>query len=410
MFFKSYSLTEYLLFFGYLIPLISLFFYSFTQIDLSLALSRNESMQEIVRAFQQIGYFERPLSANLFLVITVLLFFFYILFLTLAMKGKLRKIVAWSLIGVSAGILTFSYNAFSYDVFNYIFDAKIITNYGENPYMQKALDYPEDPMLSFMRWTHRVYPYGPVWLGLTVPLSFIGFQFFLPTFILFKIAIAASFIGCVYFIGKILQKVAPDREVIGLVFYGLNPLILIESVVSVHIDSVMMFFALWAMYQLIVQKHIIAYGALTLSIGIKFATGALLPVFLVVHRMRKLRKPIQWGYVFGFCAILLIGAVIAQSMRSTFQPWYLIDVLAFSALIGYRYFVIIPAIIISFIAILNYLPFLYYGNWDKPIPQMLHDVNFFSYSLAFFSVVMWFLYQQLRFAHSVRKSKKKSKS
>jgi hypothetical protein len=407
MFFKSFSIKEYLLLFSYLVPLIGLFLYSFTQIDLSLALSRNESMQEVVRTFQQIGYFERPLSANLFLIITVLLFIFYIVFLRLALQGKLRKIVVWTLIGISAGILTFSYNAFSYDVFNYIFDAKIITNYGDNPYVQKALDYPEDPMLSFMRWTHRVYPYGPVWLGLTLPLSFIGFQFFLPTFLLFKIFIAASFVGSVYFIGKILQKVAPDREIAGLVFYGLNPLILIESVVSTHIDSVMMFFALWAMYLLVSQRHVFSYGALVLSIGIKFATAVLLPVFLIVHRMKNIQKKIRWGYIFGLCVMLLIGATIAQSMRSNFQPWYLIDVLAFGALIGYRYYVLIPAIVISFAAVLNYLPFLFYGNWDKPIPQMLNDLNFFSYSLAFFLVVMWFFYQQIRYAQAVKKNKKR---
>ena len=75
----------------------------------------------------------------------------------MAKKKKISKPFVWLIIFVSALLLVFSYNAFSYDIFNYIFDAKIFTHYHQNPYLQKALDYPGDPMLSFMRWTHRVY-------------------------------------------------------------------------------------------------------------------------------------------------------------------------------------------------------------------------------------------------------------
>ena len=404
--FLSLSVKEKLLFFLYLLPLFSLFFYSFTQIDLSLALSRNEGLQEIVKSFQQIGYFNRPLSTTLFIAITLTLFIFYITFLRMAFKKKISKAFAWILIGTATIVLTFSYNAFSYDIFNYIFDAKIITEYGQNPYMQKALDYPQDPMLSFMRWTHRVYPYGPVWLALTVPISFIGLQIFLLTFLLFKLFIVATFVGCVYFIGKILQKVAPEREVLGILFFGLNPLLLVESVISAHIDIVMMCAALLATYLFVNEKHKASYGMLFVSIGIKFVTAALLPVFLVVQRMKSQYITIRWSYVFGACLMLLIGGVIAQSMRSNFQPWYLIDVLAFAALISHRYYIVIPSIIISFFALLNYVPFLYVGNWDKPIPQALSDMNFLSYSLSFLIVGMYFFFKQVQFARRVKKNKK----
>ncbi len=405
--FQNVSLKDYILLFCFCIPLIGLFLYSFTQIDLSLALSRNAALQEIVRSFQQIGYFERPLSAALFIAIVVILFGFYITFLTLAAKGKIRKNFAWILIGAATIILTFSYNAFSYDIFNYIFDAKIVTHYGDNPYVQKALDYPQDPMLSFMRWTHREYPYGPFWLVLTVPLSFIGFQFFLPTFILFKLLMVASFVGSVYFIGKILKAVTPDREVMGIIFFGLNPLVLIESVVSAHIDIVMMFFALFAFYMLVGEKYGKAYGVLLLSIGIKFATAVLLPLFVIIQRMKAERISRRWGFLIGMAVVLLIGGVIAQSYRGNFQPWYLIDVFAFAALIAYRYYVLIPVVIVSFVALMNYTPFLFLGNWDKPVPQIISDMNFLSYSAAFLVITAYFFYKQVLFAINVKKKKKK---
>jgi alpha-1,6-mannosyltransferase len=274
----------------YITTIVALFLYSFTQIDLSLTFSRIDFLHEIVKSFQYVGYFNRPLSTFIYVFLIVLLFNFYLGFLVLAYTKLLSKKMLWKLIIITTVILTFSYNAFSYDIFNYIFDAKIITHYQQNPYLHKALDFAGDPMLSFMRWTHRVYPYGPVWLGLTVPLSFLGFQFFLPTFFLFKSLIAASFLGTLYFIGKIFQKVAPEKEIFGLVFFGLQPLIIIESLVSGHLDIVMFFFAAWAVYLLLQKKYLFSFLLLFVSIGIKFVTGFLLPLFIVVFLLKKLKN------------------------------------------------------------------------------------------------------------------------
>ena len=155
-------------FISYLITLVALFLYSYTQIDLSLTFSRIAPLRTLVGYFQYIGYFNRPLSTLIFVFLIIFLFNFYLGFLVLARTQQLSKKYVWKLIILTTIILAFTYNAFSYDLFNYIFDAKIITHYHLNPYIHKALDFPGDPMLSFMHWTHRVYPYGPLWLGLTI--------------------------------------------------------------------------------------------------------------------------------------------------------------------------------------------------------------------------------------------------
>src|SRR3989344_7264882 len=141
----------------YVLTIIFLFLYSFTQVDLNLTLSQFSLWQITQKFFQQIGYFNRPLSTTFYILIIFLLFGFYFFFLSLASKNKIRKNKIWFLTIVSTIILSFSYNAFSYDLFNYMFDAKIITHYGQNPYLHKALDFSTDPMLNFMRWTHRTY-------------------------------------------------------------------------------------------------------------------------------------------------------------------------------------------------------------------------------------------------------------
>src|SRR3972149_7469943 len=210
------------IFYGWIISSVGLLLYSFTQVDLSLTLSQVSVWQTIQKLLQQIGYFNRPLSTLIFLLIMFLMFTLYALTLNFVKNNIFDGRAVWKIIIFVSVILFFAYNAFSYDLFNYIFDAKIVTYYNQNPYEHKALDYPGDPMLSFMHWTHRFFPYGPTWLGLTAPLSFIGMQFFLPTFFLFKILISMSFLGTVFFIGKILQKVYPDNEVFIVAFFALT--------------------------------------------------------------------------------------------------------------------------------------------------------------------------------------------
>src|SRR5260221_2129105 len=139
----------------YIIVCLSLFLYSFTQIDLSLTFSRITFLRNLVKNFQYIGYFNRPLSTYIYGTLLGLLYLFYGIFLYLAKKNRLEKKYIWRIIIVTAVIFTLAYNAFSYDLFNYIFDAKIITHYHQNPYINMALNYPRDPMLSFMHWTQR---------------------------------------------------------------------------------------------------------------------------------------------------------------------------------------------------------------------------------------------------------------
>lgn len=285
---------------------------------------------------------------------------------------------------MSTGVLALSYNAFSYDLFNYLFDAKIFTFYHQNPYLHKPLDFTGDPMLSFMHWTHRTYPYGPIWLVLTVPLSFIGFQFFLPTLVLFKLLMAGSFLGSVYFVGKILRKIAPQREVLGLIFFGLSPLLVIESVISAHVDIVMLFFALWAFYLLVLKKHWWALGLLLFSIGIKFVTVFLLPVFLFVWFLHSRGKRIIWANVIiTSVALLSVAIVLVSFLQGNFQPWYLIAPLSFAALISNRFVILWPSLVLSIAALKSYLPYLFLGNWDPPVPQLLLVVYFLGLLIAF---------------------------
>jgi len=359
----------------FLFSFILLLLYSYTQIDLNLFLSKYEPIPSFQKFFQHIGYFQRPLSTYLYLGILGLLFALYFYALDLAKKNKLKIRDFWKIVIAGGIILTFSYNAFSYDLFNYIFDAKIVTYYAQNPYEHKALDYAGDPMLNFMRWTHRTYPYGPSWLGLTVPLSFLGMNFFLPTAILFKSLATAAYFGTVWFISKILNKIDPKNAIFGMVFFALNPLVLIEGLVSAHLDIAMMFFGVLAFYLLANKNYMTSFLSLLFSIGIKFATGFLLPIFAWVWFKKG---SIDWERVVQYSIVLMSLSVMTATIRTNFQPWYLISVLPFAALASKKYYIFIPAIVLSFTSLLIYVPYLYIGNWDPPIPTQLFWITTFG--------------------------------
>jgi len=352
----------------WLIGVLALFAYSFTQIDLGLTLTRASWWQEVQIAFQQIGYFQRPLSTALFLLIVLLLFGGYGLVL------KNRRWL-WPLIFLTAAILWLSYNAFSYDLFNYIMDAKMITFYHQNPYQHKALDFSGDPMLGFMHWTHRTYPYGPVWLVISVLISFLGFGKLLPTMMLFKtLAVGSYLLAC-----WLVAKIAFSKK--ALVFFAFSPLVIIETLVSGHHDLLMMALALAGFWFLKQKKVWLAWLILLLSIGIKFATGLLVPVFLLIMIRQRQGKKIDWEQVWWASLILMVIAFLGAVYRAGhIMPWYLLYPLPFVALLAKKWLFWLTGIF-SLGLLLHYAPFLYLGHWNSPVPQIHNYLTFGS--LAF---------------------------
>jgi len=309
------------------------------------------------------------------------LFALYGLTLKLANEKKIDVRQLWKIIIPVSLILFLAYNAFSYDLFNYIFDAKIVTHYHLNPYQHKALDFPGDPMLSFMHWTHRVYPYGPAWLLLTVPISFVGFGYFIVTFYLFKLLMLASFIGSVYLISKIAKKIELNVQ-LAIVAFALNPLVLIESLVSAHNDIVMIFFGLCAVYLYLEKKLLGSFFTIEFSAAIKFATGFLL-IGLIIDKFAKLNKQ---KFIYLLTALGILATILATN-RTQFQPWYLIYFLPFAAFAANKKFVLIPIFVISLFALLEYLPYLYLGNWDPPVPFILNNITYGSIIISIVLVI-----------------------
>ena len=87
--------------------------------------------------------------------------------------------------------------------------------------------------------------------------------------------------------------------------------------------------------------------------------------------------------------VTMLIAIIVASLRTNFQPWYLLYVLPVASLISQKKLIFIPSVISSFVILFEYVPYLYTGNWDPPIPIVL---GYITLSAVVLSIIGGCLY------------------
>lgn len=345
----------------YILNLSVLTVYSYSQIDLNLTLSQNSGYQTFQKTLLQLGYYYRTWSAGIFIVLIIGLFIHYGVMLYLTSKRTIHMSHVLLIIVITIVALLFSYPAFSYDIFNYIFDARILVKYGQNPYFHKALDFPGDDWIRFMRWTHRSYPYGPVWLLVTSLVYALGFGHFILTLFNFKLFFAGLYALCMILIYKIAVILKLRNPLIPLVFVALNPLVIIESLVSPHNEWLMILGLLYALLALFQQRKFLSLLSLGLSGGVKYITWILLPIFtLIPGKNGKNEKTLELTF-FAISLILLPVILFRES-----YPWYFVTLVC---LAPFTRFKVLKYSIIALTAgeILRYMPFILIGEYSATV-------------------------------------------
>ena len=320
----------------YFLLLFILSIFSYSHVDPNITLINHPLWEVFRNSMVYLGYYQRGISSSIYIIIICLLFYFHYFFI------KRYKTV--NLFILTLGIvltLIASYPFLSHDFFNYLFDAKILTVYGKNPYLYKALDFPKDPWLIFMHWTHRTYPYGPFFLGFSLIPSFLSFGKLILNFIFFKFMFAGFYILGVYFLNKINKKYA--------LFFATSPLILIEGLINSHNDLIALSFGIIGVYYLLKNKNIWSRLLFLLSGGIKYIS---LPI---VFLSRKIGSKLNI-VVAGVLILLLVYLSIFQEI----QAWYFLNL--------FILILLFPKLIRSFNIffaglLFSYFPFIAYGDW-----------------------------------------------
>lgn len=254
-----------------------------------------------------------------------------------------------------AAPLILAYNSLSYDVFNYMFNAKMVIEYQADPHVRVALDFSDDPWLRFMNNTHTPAPYGYTWTILSLLPYLLGLGKFLTIWLSFKLFALTSLLLTVWILSKMQSKI----NLRSLAIFAFNPLVLIEVLVNAHNDLWMMSLALIAMYlwQHPVKKgsYLLSTLLMSVSVMIKFATLVIWPFFLRFgHKILK-------NYYYEAMSLAVFLPLLTERSKQ-FLPWYLLWSLTFVPLLQkrmWRNFLLV----MSFAAMLRYLPWMYYLPW-----------------------------------------------
>lgn len=321
----------------YFLSLIGLTIYSFALVDPNFTLINSPIWTSFRDLMIGLGYFQRYWSWIIYLIIIFLLFLFHYFFI------KKYKNYSAFFLSIGIGLITlFSYPFLSHDFFNYIFDAKILTFYHLNPYLYKALDFPQDHWIRFMHWTHRPYPYGPTFLPITLIPSFLGMGKFVLHFFFFKALFIGLYIATVYQLNTKNKKWA--------MIFATNPLIIIEGLVNAHNDIVVITLALIGICLMLSKKKLLSIVLFILSAGIKYTT---IPLIFLSEKNKKQ----NYLVFFGVLALLLV-LVFTRDI----QQWYFLTLFVF---LPYYEDILMKLNIFFGGLLLSYYPYIRLGGWDS---------------------------------------------
>lgn len=327
-------------------------------------------------------------------------------------------------------------NALSYDVFNYIFNAKMVLVYHANPHVRVALDFAAiDDWTRFMHNTHTPAPYGYGWtLWSLIPFG-LGLGKFTLTWEWFRVWSGVSLIMTASasrwlaknWWGTTSPAYAKWQRWQWVLW--LNPLLLIELITNSHNDWWMMAPAVWAMAatlkgtqstrtKSVVGWWLAAALALGLSTTIKYATLALIPVWgsLLLYHWSLGKTKVAWLYQnWPWLASLSLFVPLLSSRSQLFHPWYLTWSLVWLS-IGVVTWLSAPAattwltrslhqlqgwwwitlVCFSLTSLFRYVPYLWLGEYTPTVLLHQQIITWSAVPLATGLYLGGWLYRRLR--------------
>jgi hypothetical protein len=194
-------------------------------------------------------------------------------------------------------IFIFSLPELSDDFYRFIWDGLLSVN-EVNPYLQKPVEVLQMTFATDRGFTadffsrlnspeyYSVYPAFSQYLFMIS--AYIGNGNILASVIVLRVFIFLAEIGTIVVLSKLLYLINISRKAV--LIYALNPLIIIELMGNVHIEAIMIFFIVAALFQL--QKGKWIYSAILMSFAIctKLIPLLLLPLLIPLLGAKKSMK------------------------------------------------------------------------------------------------------------------------
>jgi hypothetical protein len=102
-------------------------------------------------------------------------------------------------------------------------------------------------------------------------------------------------------------------------------------------------------------------------------------------------RKINWEKFFTASVLLSLLTVIAATVRTTFQPWYLIFPISLAAFVPKKFYILIPALLSTILGLLIYVPYVYMTDYAKGYPLVTMGIESVGVVIIILSVFLYFL-------------------
>jgi hypothetical protein len=170
----------------------------------------------------------------------------------------------------------------SRDVYSYIAYGNIAGLHHANPYVQTPADFPNDAVAALVgpKWFSTPAVYGPLFTGYASIVVRVAHD--LRTQVdVFRWTAALASLGTIALIATTVRRVRPSRAAFAVAAFGLNPVVLFQSVASGHNDLLVALAVAAALALVLARRDLLAVTALALGTLVK-ATAALPLLLLLV--------------------------------------------------------------------------------------------------------------------------------
>ncbi|MCY7410302.1 MAG: glycosyltransferase 87 family protein [Chitinophagales bacterium] len=222
---------------------------------------------------------------------------------------------AWLIVAAIFFRITFLFSipALSDDYFRFVWDGNLITK-GVNPYLQIPSVFIQQNgneylqrLLDGMNSPNYFSVYPPIGQFLFAVVAFLSPNNLYGSVIILHFFCVAAEAGSIFILIKLLSQFQLPKK--NVLWFALNPLVIIELSGNVHLEAILIFFLLLAVYLLVLKKNLLSSIAFAFAVCIKIVPLMFLP-FLI--KRLKARSIIYFLITAIVCALLFFPFINNQ--------------------------------------------------------------------------------------------------
>jgi hypothetical protein len=204
---------------------------------------------------------------------------------------------------------------FSRDVYSYAFYGRIVSTYRANPYGTTPSDFPLNSLfpLTWPGWRTTTSVYGPLFTWISALMTSVVKK---PSEVVtsFQLLAAAASLGTIAVVGRLVQRIRPERTAFAIAMIGCNPIVVYHVVGGGHNDMLVAFFVACAVSLLFARRELLS--ALALALGMSVKASAVVPLALLIVAIVANEPPERRRRV-----LVLYGTVVSSVWLALAMPF-----------------------------------------------------------------------------------------